>query len=357
MQASAASSSSSASHPNTASLPLYAYLNPFTLLGALFTGAIPPEHRDPTLAAALFRRDFEESYGPVHPVFIEDSYNEAIRAARSEFKFLIVYLHSSLHTDTPSFCRNVLASETFADFVNDNMLFWGGDVRMPEPYKVCSLLGASSFPFMAVLCNIDGTVSCLARYEGAMDTMNVMSQLASLLEERGPLLVAARAAVEEREQDRLIREEQDLAYQESLLRDQERERQLREEAERKEREERALLEAERQEEEEARRAEEARQQLLAEKQRRLPPEPAPNSPTTAKIVIRLPDGVRMERLFHWTDTVQSLYDFVDVSQPENVRMGEYYLMSNFPRKAFTDESLTLRSAGIDPQSLLFVQPH
>jgi hypothetical protein len=32
---------------------------------------------------------------------------QAVRRARNEFKFLIIYLHSSLHSNTPAFCRHV----------------------------------------------------------------------------------------------------------------------------------------------------------------------------------------------------------------------------------------------------------
>ena len=53
--------------------------------------------------------NFEELFGPVHPAFIETSYTEAIRKARNDYKFLIIYLHSSMHTDTPDFCGCVLS--------------------------------------------------------------------------------------------------------------------------------------------------------------------------------------------------------------------------------------------------------
>lgn len=39
------------------------------------------------------------------PNFFDGSYEQAVNKARDEFKFLIVYLHSPQHSDTPKFCR------------------------------------------------------------------------------------------------------------------------------------------------------------------------------------------------------------------------------------------------------------
>lgn len=39
------------------------------------------------------------------PQFVEESYREAVREAARQHKFMMVYLHSPLHQDTPHFCR------------------------------------------------------------------------------------------------------------------------------------------------------------------------------------------------------------------------------------------------------------
>ncbi|CAN0576418.1 unnamed protein product, partial [Ectocarpus sp. 12 AP-2014] len=39
------------------------------------------------------------------PMFLAESYREAVQEAARQHKFLMVYLHSPLHQDTPNFCR------------------------------------------------------------------------------------------------------------------------------------------------------------------------------------------------------------------------------------------------------------
>lgn len=40
-------------------------------------------------------------------MFMAESYREAVQEAARQHKFLMVYLHSPLHQDTPDFCRYV----------------------------------------------------------------------------------------------------------------------------------------------------------------------------------------------------------------------------------------------------------
>ena len=74
-----------------------------------------------------------------------------------------------------------------------------------------------------------------------------------------------------------------------------------------------------------------------------------------QVLVRFPTGDRKERRFHSTDTIQSLYDYVDslgCLDAEN-----YSLVSNFPRVVYgTDKlSLSLKEAGLHPQAGLFVE--
>lgn len=38
---------------------------------------------------------------------------DATRQAQRENKFLLIYLHSPMHEDTPQFCRQTIGAETF----------------------------------------------------------------------------------------------------------------------------------------------------------------------------------------------------------------------------------------------------
>ena len=129
-----------------------------------------------------------------------------------------------------------------------------------------------------------------------------MNQLSLIIENQGPMLVAARAEREDRENARLLRQEQEREYQDALRQDQERDRKKREEEEAKKR---AQEEVERrQREKEAR--EEQRRKLIAEKRENLVPEPPADAPAAdvCRVGIQLPTGKRLVRRFWQNDTVQ-----------------------------------------------------
>lgn len=104
-----------------------------------------------TAEAEDFLRKFEQEYGDVHPNFQMTSFMDALRLAGQQFKFLFVYLHSPEHANTPLFCERTLCSEPVVQFVNENFVAWGGDVRSSEGFQMSNSLKASTFPFCAVV--------------------------------------------------------------------------------------------------------------------------------------------------------------------------------------------------------------
>ena len=97
--------------------------------------------------------------------------------------------------------------------------------------------------------------------------------------------------------DRIIRQEQDAAFQEALRLDQERERQKLEAEEA----EKARIQAEIDRKENI-----ARQKIELAKE--IPDEPPVNEPTAVRIVIKLPGGQRLERRFYKSQSLK-----VDIS--------------------------------------------
>jgi len=76
-----------------------------------------------------------------------------------------------------------------------------------------------------------------------------------------------------------------------------------------------------------------------------------------QIVIRLPDGSRLQRRFLQSNNVQTIFDYINSSQPTLLDI-DYDLVMNFPRKVFNQEGsndVTLKEAGLCPQASLFVQ--
>ena len=54
---------------------------------------------------------FDLEHGTVHPTAHMGSFREAVDVAKRDYKFLVVYLHSPHHQDTPAFLRDTLCTE------------------------------------------------------------------------------------------------------------------------------------------------------------------------------------------------------------------------------------------------------
>lgn len=65
--------------------------------GAIHTLTSPPEDLDPPAQARKFIQAFKSAYGDRHPRFVESAFRQAVTQAKNEFKFALVYLHSSEH--------------------------------------------------------------------------------------------------------------------------------------------------------------------------------------------------------------------------------------------------------------------
>jgi len=163
---------------------------------------------------------------------------------------------------------------------------------------------------------------------------------------------------EESRQRAALKEQQEVELQESILMDQLREQE--EKRRRVEEEELRALEASRVEEEERRRLDEERrhQAEQEEKRTRVPPEPPAGEPGRVDLQIRTPEGKRVRRAFHATNTVGQVYDYIDV---EGV-LGEafagkaYRLVSTMPRREYEDRAQSLQDAGLSGQCALLIEP-
>ncbi|KAL5068489.1 hypothetical protein RYX36_019376 [Vicia faba] len=315
-----------------------------------------------TTEAMDFVAAFERDYGMGRPNFVSEGFMDALQRSRNSFKLLFVYLHSPDHPDTPLFCRRTLCSDGFVEFVNQNFVCWGGSIRASEGFKMSNSLKASRFPFCAlVMAATNQRIALLQQVEGPKSPEEMLVTLQRVLEESSPVLVAARLDAEERRNNARLREEQDAAYRAALEADQARERQRREEEERLAREaaeaERKLKEEEEARERAAREAAEkqaALAKLREEKAQSLGEEPE-KGPNVTQVLVRFPNGVRKERRFNSTVTIQSLYDYVD--SLGCLEVENYSLVSNFPRVVYGQEKLTLslKEAGLHPQASLFVE--
>jgi len=160
---------------------------------------------------------------------------------------------------------------------------------------------------------------------------------------------------EESRQRSALRDQQEQELQESILMDQVREQEVK----RKQQEEEQLQPLEdsrRRKEEEDKAAHQERQMAeLAAKRSRLPPEPPQGEPGRVDVQVRMRDGRRLRRAFRASDSVGSVYDYVDVEGGEACAAQAYVLVSTMPRCAYGDRSQTLETAGLSGQCALLVE--
>jgi len=169
--------------------------------------------------------------------------------------------------------------------------------------------------------------------------------------------VAAAAADPQLEEQRILRDEQDAAYQASLMADQQRAREEKEKQ--RAAREQQILEARCKEDEQ-----EAYRLLIEDKRRRVAEEPPPNQDGAIQVQVRLPDGSRMSRAFMPSDPLARLFDFVDVALADrsggspDIKPATYTLGMQFPKRVFAeDQTGTLDSNGLNhKQEALFLQP-
>ncbi|CAI5482153.1 unnamed protein product [Closterium sp. Yama58-4] len=150
--------------------------------------------------------------------------------------------------------------------------------------------------------------------------------------------------------------DQDEEYFKSLIADQEKE----EAARRKEEEERQRRQQEEQERQDElrrqREQEEEAQRQLAAKEAALPVEPAAGEEGAITLMLRLPDGSRLSRRFLISNTLEALFDYVDVSR--RVKPNTYTIARQYPRRVFepAEAHATLADLGItSKQEALYIQ--
>jgi hypothetical protein len=317
-----------------------------------------------------FTAQFEEMYGPVHPTFRGGQYSELTKFLRTRHRLCVVLLDADLklHQELLEFYSQTITSESLAQLLDTNFVTWVGQVDLEKELEFQQLFGEPlKFPFLAVIGYIDNTLTLLTTHQGQqIGPDELMGKLIELLDIYGPNLEKAKQRNAEADRKRMEVEEQNRAFEESLL------------ADRRKEEERIAEEKKQQAQYTSglTRVKQARELALTKLQT-LPAEPAPGV-KAATVQIRLPDGTKLQRKFpadalfqvvrDYTEgsVAQLLQDttFLDDSTPDlhasDVRpwsIGNYEFVNNFPKKRFDDSALTqsLAALGLAPQGMLFLQ--
>lgn len=131
--------------------------------------------------------------------------------------------------------RETLTSKCLIDYTREkNILIWGGNVKESESHKgkkgekeerqetvdksikVSFSLKATRYPFSALIGLKDRKMTVIERLEGHQSAEEMKAKLDSVIQKVGETTINT-----EREKERRLREEQDMAYLKSLRADQE----------------------------------------------------------------------------------------------------------------------------------------
>lgn len=339
-------------------------------------GGAPPDRRE---SGVEFTEFFEKHYGELHPNFLQTTYVKALEKAKKEIKFLLVFLISEEHDATDNFCRSTISSPELVSFLEENdVLAWAGNVKYTEGYQVSLALQSNAYPFTGIISlrprSLESggyKMSVVDRLEGPSSAQEIISRINSQMTRLNPQLSSLRRDRAEQEAARLIRDQQDFAYQQSLLADQEKARRLKEQQETEAREK----ELQNQQHEKMARLARYRALFLERLKTTLKPEPKADESDVSRFSFRLLNGERVVRRFRAQDTIEDLYLFCEtlvplddwspststsqaISElPENYshKFG-FQLLSPYPRTIYTPSSLRLNETkGLWPSANLMIE--
>eukprot|EP00984_Skeletonema_dohrnii_P007969 scaffold2937_cov100-Skeletonema_dohrnii-CCMP3373.AAC.1 len=289
---------------------------------------------------------------------------------------LLLYLHSPLHNQGTKFIHNFLCHPQLLKLLNDNtengvVKCFGASVHSADGQRLRDMMEVTSFPFMALLSvksssssstnnNSNISMELLLRLESSqlftIQPSQITTYLNTAITRHAQIIAEETARRLQREEDARLREEQNREYQEALLADQMREMERNERVERERRE--------REEEEERMRLVLVKEQGRLEDARRILElsggEPAVGTKVgVARMRFTLPNGKKVDRRFHSSDTVEVLRAFLTLhlEETEGVEIKNFGLSTSFPKKTFGEEdnTLTLEEAGLAPQAVVMVQ--
>ncbi|KAH3668870.1 hypothetical protein OGAPHI_002625 [Ogataea philodendri] len=164
------------------------------------------------------------------PIF-EGGFNEAFETAKSELRWLMCIIINSERDTTTKFVKTYLNHEHFIKFIKENnIILYIGDVSYPEPFEVGQTYKVYSVPHLDLISNVSATgttfplMSIVTRYHNfdncSIDSAKkVTKRLQKIVDKYEPQLVTQRYDKQEAEFSRLIRKQQDEAYEQSLLND------------------------------------------------------------------------------------------------------------------------------------------
>merc|ERR1719150_1265492 len=336
---------------------------------------LPDDFGDEALAGIKFGEEFGNRYGHIQrPQFFPGSLDDALSDACSrpvdERRMLAIYLHHDSSVLTNVFCTQVLCMEAVLSLLMENFTIWGWDLTYSSNKQrfldmvsrhfgsVASStvrnFGIEKLPLVILIAKLRGNMEIFQVIHGNVTLDEFMSSLLTANESYQSQLSLEKAEELERNSRNQMKEEQERAFQEAQLRDQEREVMMKEQEE-EQRLQEQIAEAKRRSELEAKEAAEAK--AAAEQSQAassLPPEPDQNcGQSVANLRFRTPSS-QLARRFLGTEPLSVLLLYL---RSEGFRPEEYKVITSFPRRDISnmDPAATLESLKLCPQETLTLE--
>ncbi|ANZ74692.1 BA75_01461T0 [Komagataella pastoris] len=189
-----------------------------------------------TQPPAKFEDYFRSVIGETSDLSIfSGEFNQALEYAKTDLKWLLIILVKSGTVSTTKFLKRVLNSPEFCRFIDDNdIVLWIGDVNYAEAFEVGKTYGVHTLPHISLAAK----VSALSNTMPLMSIVHkshhshiqsgtperICNRLKTFIDHYEPQLISQRYDKQEQDFARLIRQQQDEAYEASLRKDKERER-------------------------------------------------------------------------------------------------------------------------------------
>ncbi|ODV87106.1 hypothetical protein CANARDRAFT_174204 [[Candida] arabinofermentans NRRL YB-2248] len=160
-------------------------------------------------------------------------FNDAFNKSKTELKWMMCILINSECELSNKFIKSYLNNSQFIKFINDNnIILYIGDVMYPEPFEVGNCYNVLSLPYINLIANVSSTgttfplMSTVTKFQNFDNNLinkesfkKLIKRLQKIIDKYEPQLISQRFDQQETQFSRLIRQQQDDAYQESLLKD------------------------------------------------------------------------------------------------------------------------------------------
>uniref|UniRef100_A0A7S0ZX47 UBX domain-containing protein n=1 Tax=Noctiluca scintillans TaxID=2966 RepID=A0A7S0ZX47_NOCSC len=310
------------------------------------------------------RESLIASYGQVPPQFSEGTFQEAVAAATRRNRLLVVYLHSGYSEHTESFVTQVLCHELVRTMLEENFVVWAGDISNFETHEVSEVIHAQQYPCLCILLPAQGDIRVVGAVHGEVKFDETVGLLSACIEEMDGHRTELAVREAQQQEDRYLREFQDREYEETLLRDMEREN-LQRLAEESAQQEACRAEEARCEEEENRLAQQREEEENMQERRRKKADAlqaAKSENATSRLCLRLRSGARIERKFHPTDKLADVYAWADCASflPENDGRkldipARFVLKTSFPSTELTSMDSTVAELELAGTIILLIE--